>query len=163
MIYAVKGEKSVRWPDVVAIRAHEALRAGRSIAREDAEALGKAAGTEFEAFEGERDAAALGYDAARIWHDALTGIELERREYYLTVLRRGGKLTDDARVNVETIHGAKGAEAESVYVSTDMTYRTSRALELNPDAEHRVFYVGTTRARERLVLGEPRTAYGYRI
>ena len=164
VVYSIKGEPSVRWDDVRAIRAHEALRAGRRIAREDADALGKAAGLEFAAFEGEKSAAALGYDAGRIWHDALTGINIEQREYYLTVLRRGGKLDPDApRVRIETIHGAKGAEAESVVLATDMTYRTSKGMELSPDSEHRVFYVGATRQRDNLFLIAPKTAYEYRI
>lgn len=163
VVYSVKGKSSVDWPDVVAIKAHETLRAGRTIWRDDAEALGKAAGREFAPFDGERDAAALGYDASMIWHDALTSIPLETREYYLTVLRRGGKLTDPPRVAVETIHGAKGREAEGVVLSLDMTRRTHRALELDPDSENRVFYVGLTRASERMILLEPRTPHGYQL
>lgn len=163
VVYDVKGEKSVKWDHVRAIRAHEALRAGRGIVREEADVLGKFCGRDFEPYEGERGSVALGYEAAKIWHDALTGIGVEDREYYLTIMRRGGKLTDDARVRVDTIHGSKGAEAEGVVLVTDMTYRTHKALELDPDSEHRVFYVGTTRASNRLVLAEPQTAYGYRI
>ena len=117
----------------------------------------------FEAFDGERTAAELGWDARPIWHDALTGIAVEDREYYLAVMRRGGKLTDDARVRIETIHGAKGAEATGVVLSTDMTYKTSKGMELNPDSEHRVFFVGLTRAIERMVCVEPRTQYAYRL
>lgn len=161
--YEIKGERSVIWADVVAIKAHEALRAGREIGRDDADALGKAVGRRFEAYEGGKTAADLGYDAGRIWHDALTAIPVERREYYLTIMRRGGKLTDDPRVRIDTIHGAKGREAEGVVLSTDMTYRTSRAMELDPDSEHRVFYVGLTRVMERMFLVAPQTAYGYRI
>lgn len=163
VVYSMKGESSVKWADVRAIKAHETLRGGGQIRQDDAEALGLAVGRDFGGFDGERGASDLEYDARPIWHDALLGISIERREYYLTVLRRGGKLTDEPRVRVETIHGAKGAEAEGVVLNTDMTYRTARAAENNPDAENRVFFVGTTRASERLVLTEPRTAYGYRV
>lgn len=163
VVYAMKGESSIKWPHVVAIRAHEALRAGFAIGREDAQALGNAAGRDFEGFEGERNAAALGYDAKPIWHDALVGIGIETREYYLSVLRRGRKLTDAPKVSVETIHGAKGAEAENVLLSTDLNYRTARAMEIDSDAEHRVFYVGLTRCRESMTIIAPRTQYGFRI
>jgi len=161
--YEVKGEKSVRWADVRAIKAHEALRGGKKIDREEADALAKSAGIAFEPFEGSRSAAELGYDAGRIWHDALTEIPLETREYYLAIMRRGGKLTDEPKVRIETIHGSKGAEAEGVVLVTDMTYRTSRAMELDEDSEHRVFYVGATRCKEKLILVAPGTQYGYRI
>jgi len=161
--YEVKGERSVVWSDVLAIKAHEALRAGRGIQRDDADALGKAVGRKFEPYEGERSAAELNYDAARIWHDALDGIPLERREYYLTIMRRGGKLTDEPKVQIDTIHGAKGREAEGVVLCTDMTYRTSRAMELDPDSEMRVLYVGLTRVLDRMICIAPSTQYGYRI
>lgn len=163
VIYTLKGESSVKWNDVRAIRAHEALRAGKSIASDEATVLGDAAGRTFDAYEGERDAKGLGYDAIAIWHDALPAIPVERREYYLAILRRGAKLTDESKVRIDTIHGSKGAEAEGVVLSTDMTYRTNRAFELDPDSEHRVFYVGLSRVIERMFPIAPRTAYGYRI
>lgn len=164
VMYSVKGESSVRWSDVRAIKAHEALRAGRLIGADEVEALEKAIGYAFAPSErSERSARELCYDASVIWHDSMTAIPAELREYYLAILRRGAKLTDDPTVRIETIHGAKGAEEENVVLVTDMTYRTSRAFELDPDSEHRVFYVGASRASERLVLVAPQTQYGYRI
>ncbi|MDX1744861.1 MAG: ATP-dependent helicase, partial [Halobacteriales archaeon] len=80
------------------------------------------------------------------------------------------------RVRVGTIHSAKGREADHVYVSTDLTEKVveqmaasadpedipegeelSTAADKVPvltDNERRVFYVGMSRARERLVLLE---------
>ena len=80
------------------------------------------------------------------------------------------------RVRVGTIHSAKGREADHVYVSTDLTEKVveqmaatadpddipageelSTAADRVPvltDNERRVFYVGMSRARERLVLLE---------
>ncbi len=98
-----------------------------------------------------------------IWHDALVVIPIEVREYYLSCLRRGEKLAEPPRVRVETFHGAKGAEADHVLMLTDMTYRTQRGFEVDPDSEHRVFYVGMTRAKETLSIVTPRTPYGYRL
>jgi DNA helicase-2/ATP-dependent DNA helicase PcrA len=85
---------------------------------------------------------------------------------------------DSNRVRVGTIHSAKGREADHVFVATDLTEkvveqmaatveqeghdvpgvdeftkRTSPVPTLT-DNERRVFYVGMSRARERLVLLE---------
>ena len=85
---------------------------------------------------------------------------------------------DTNRVRVGTIHSAKGREADHVFVATDLTEkvveqmaatveqqgreipgvdeftkRTSPVPTLT-DNERRVFYVGMSRARERLVLME---------
>lgn len=162
--YVTKGEKSVKWEHVRAIKAWEALRAGKSIEAGEVDPLEKAIGRKLFPGGGDfRTARDLDVDATNIWHDALTAIDVETREYYLAILRRGAKLTDEPTVEVDTIHGSKGREARNVMLVTDMTWRTNRALELDPDSEHRVFYVGATRAIDRLALVAPRTAYGYNI
>ncbi|MFB6305210.1 MAG: UvrD-helicase domain-containing protein [Haloferacaceae archaeon] len=81
---------------------------------------------------------------------------------------------DPNRVRVGTIHSAKGREADHVFVSTDLTEKVVEqmsatvasdgeeegfetvggAVPLLTDNERRVFYVGMSRARERLVLLE---------
>ena len=80
------------------------------------------------------------------------------------------------RVRVGTIHSAKGREADHVYVATDLTEKVVEhmastapedavpdGVEFTPasnpvpvltDNERRVFYVGMSRARERLVVME---------
>lgn len=90
-----------------------------------------------------------------IWHDALSLIPIEDREYYLTILRRGERLQDPARVIVGTIHSVKGGQAENVVLRVDMTQRTYTGFMLNPDDEARVFYTGMTRAQENLFLVAP--------
>lgn len=97
------------------------------------------------------------------WYDALTGIPEERRNYYLTCLRRGEKLTTEPRIRIETIHGVKGAEADNVLLMTDMSGRTARSFRISPDNEHRVFYVGATRAKETLHLVMPQSDQAYAL
>ncbi len=80
------------------------------------------------------------------------------------------------RVRVGTIHSAKGREADHVFVGTDLTEkvveqmsaaadpedvpvgvdfsRTTDPVPMLTDNERRVFYVGMSRARERLVVME---------
>ena len=83
---------------------------------------------------------------------------------------------EPSRVRVGTIHSAKGREADHVLVATDLTEKVVEQMsaiidqetipgnaEFHPgsdpvpvltDNERRVFYVGMSRARERLVLLE---------
>jgi len=89
---------------------------------------------------------------------------------------------DTDRVRVGTIHSAKGREADHVFVATDLTEKvveqmvatvegtavddtvdvpgveeftkTTSPVPILTDNERRVFYVGMSRARERLVLLE---------
>ena len=81
------------------------------------------------------------------------------------------------RVRVGTIHSAKGREADHVFVATDLTEKvveqmvatvddpeaipgceeftkTTSPVPILTDNERRVFYVGMSRARERLVILE---------
>ncbi|QLG29127.1 ATP-dependent helicase [Halorarum halophilum] len=88
---------------------------------------------------------------------------------------------DPSRVRLGTIHSAKGREADHVFVNTDLTEKvveqmaaqvrqqeievdglapgeeftkTTNPVPILTDNERRVFYVGMSRARERLVLME---------
>ena len=161
--YTVKGAPSVRKADVRLIQSYESWRAGKFIEGAEAAAVLAAMGLPAHDLVDTKmyRAKDLGVDARPIWHDALVGMSLDDREYYLGCLRRGARLTDEPRVRVDTIHGVKGAEAEHVLLTTDLTWRTQRGYELDPDSEHRVFYVGVTRASESLHLVAPQTAYGY--
>jgi superfamily I DNA/RNA helicase len=97
------------------------------------------------------------------WNVALSGIPVERVEYYAECLRRGEKLTAEPRVRIETIHGVKGAQADHVMILSDLSSRTYKGLELEPDHEHRVFYVGVTRAIESLHIIYPHSDRAYEI
>ncbi len=83
---------------------------------------------------------------------------------------------DPNRVRIGTIHSAKGREADHVFVATDLTEKvveqmaaeaeqkglpgaedfskTTSPVPILTDNERRVFYVGMSRARERLVILE---------
>lgn len=97
----------------------------------------------------------------KFWYDALVGISERQREFYRTCLRRGEKLTKPPRIRIETIHGVKGAEAENVALMTDMSAKTARGYDASPDAEHRVFYVGATRAKSALHIIQPQSDLYY--
>lgn len=98
-----------------------------------------------------------------IWHEALVKIPLEDREWYVGILRRGGSLTKEPRINISTIHSVKGGEADHVMLLTDMSARTWNGMQVDPDSERRVWYVGATRAKQSLHIVQPSTRMGFDI
>jgi DNA helicase-2/ATP-dependent DNA helicase PcrA len=88
-----------------------------------------------------------------LWHEALDRLPPAEVSYVLACLRNGEKLRyPQPRVRISTIHGSKGGEARHVVLFKEMARRTHREMEADPDSERRVWYVGVTRARERLTL-----------
>lgn len=165
VVYAVSGKRSVDEEIVRAIVAYENLRKGWRIEGTEAALAMRAAGrSAVDIDQGSTyTAEEMGLDVGSIWHDALVRIPLDDREYYLACRRRGELLHEEPRVRIDTIHGAKGAEAEKVLLLTDLTYRIQKGYEREPDDEHRVFFVGATRASQELYLSAPRSAYGYAL
>lgn len=103
----------------------------------------------------------LGIPMSRSWYRTLDGIPKWRLDFYLECLQNGEDLTSIPRVRIETIHGVKGAEADKVLLLLDVSFRTAESYEADPDHEHRVFYVGATRARDELHVLAPQTRISY--
>ena len=80
---------------------------------------------------------------------------------FIRAMLKNGEFDKDPRIEISTIHNAKGRECDNVVLLPDMTLRTKQGFLDNPDAEHRVWYVGVTRARERLVIPQPLTEHYY--
>lgn len=96
----------------------------------------------------------------RIWHDALKHIPIDIREYVLGCLRRKEKPWKP-RIQINTIHGVKGGEADQVILLMDVPKTILRSFRTDPDPEHRVFYVGVTRGKQRVDIIRPRTSKFY--
>jgi DNA helicase-2/ATP-dependent DNA helicase PcrA len=62
-----------------------------------------------------------------------------------------------------SIHQSKGREAHTVVLDTEMAKRTAAGFDQDPDQEHRVWYVATTRAKERLFILTPEGSRSYII
>lgn len=148
--YHTKKGPSVDPEHLRAIKAWERLRGGGEASEEDHNLIHKLL----------RQAT---YPLDQIWHDALRGIPAEHREYYLSILRGGRRLQDCQSTYIGTIHSVKGGEADNVVLRTDLSYRTAQAYARQPDPEHRVFYVGATRAKENLFIIEPQGAEAYAL
>lgn len=99
------------------------------------------------------------------WHEALIGIPLGEREYYLSVLRRHGTkaLSTPPRMQVSTIHGAKGGEADNVVLLTDMAKKSYDGYRQQADPETRVFYVGVTRTKKALHIVQPQSTMFFNL
>jgi DNA helicase-2/ATP-dependent DNA helicase PcrA len=54
-------------------------------------------------------------------------------------------------LELSTIHGAKGQEADRVYVCSALTDKLHRGIETKYD-EHRLFYVAVTRTKDELII-----------
>lgn len=94
-------------------------------------------------------------DMTNEWYVDLDKIPKWRSDYYRIVLSEGYKLTDPPNIFVDTIHGAKGGEADNVVLFTD----TSK----DGEDDDRVFYVGVTRAKHNLHIILPMSQNYYRI
>ena len=103
----------------------------------------------------------LGKDV--LWFDALDKMSPTDVAYIRAALRRGEDLRADPRIRLSTIHGVKGGQADEVVLMTDMAQRTYEEARRNPEDEARVWYVGVTRAREKLHIIAPRTSRFYQI
>lgn len=95
------------------------------------------------------------------WFDALQGIPASHRSYIQACLRNKEKIDAVPRIEINTIHGVKGGEAENVVLFSDITPRVLQEYNKNPDDEHRVFYVAVTRCRENLYLVSPKNKNYY--
>ena len=98
-----------------------------------------------------------GLKTRAIWHQSLDKISDEEKEYFLAALRQGESLTGESRIQISTIHGSKGGEADNVLLLTDMSPKTYNSFQENQDDESRVFYVAATRAKQHLHIIMPRT------
>lgn len=106
----------------------------------------------------------FGLQSSAIWHEALTKIAEDKRDYIIAALRRGKKLRGAVPVKLSTIHGAKGGEADHVMLLTDLSSKFAKEYSTNSDAVHRLFYVGVTRAKKSLHIIMPKKVEkGFRL
>ena len=104
-----------------------------------------------------------GLNTDMIWHQVLTKIAEDKRDYLIAILRRGTRLSKP-NIKISTIHGAKGGEADNVLLLTALSPKFAAEYAVNADNIHRLFYVGVTRAKQALHLVLPRdTTKGFRL
>ena len=92
-------------------------------------------------------------------------LDLPFAETYMNVQRKYGLqyLLAPPKIEVTTIHQAKGGEWDKVIIITDVSTATWKELQFgkDKDAEHRVWYVAITRAKYDLQIIRPKTPKFY--
>ena len=112
------------------------------------------------------DLADLTYDKTVNWFDIFIE-DYEECLYIRKMLSSGEKLSKNARVQLSTIHSAKGGEATNVLLILDNTKTIRESIEKSwekEDEENRVWYVGVTRTSQNLyIMSAKKEAKGYDI
>jgi DNA helicase II / ATP-dependent DNA helicase PcrA len=93
----------------------------------------------------------------------LLHIEEASKVYIKGLIEQGEDLFKDARIRLSTIHRAKGDEEDNVVLFTDLRKIIYEQAKKNPDPEHRLFFVGVTRAKHNLYIMAPTEEYYYTI
>jgi superfamily I DNA/RNA helicase len=93
------------------------------------------------------------WDPDTDWFDAFKEVEYEEKDYIKQMLDNGEDLDSPARIFVSTIHAFKGGEKNNIILCLDQPNKIKKAIKKSrdkADEEHRVWYVGITRARNNL-------------
>ena len=104
-----------------------------------------------------------GLQVKTVWYEAFDDAGQTKVDYLRKMRKNGEKLNERPRIELSTIHGAKGGEADNVMLLTDLSRKSQEAMERDSDDECRVFYVGATRAREQLHIVQPQRDGGFII
>jgi len=108
----------------------------------------------------------FGFGNTDRWFDVFKN-DPEECLYIREMLRQKEELRLNARVQLSTIHSAKGGEATNVLLILDNTKTIRESSEKNwekEDEEHRVWYVGVTRTSHNLyIMAAKKEAKGYDI
>jgi len=100
----------------------------------------------------------FGLKTKEVWFDAFDDAGSKRINYLRKMRGNGEQLNKKPRIELSTIHAAKGGECQNVVLLTDLTKTTLETYHKNPDDENRLFYVGATRTKENLHIIEPKRA-----
>ena len=87
----------------------------------------------------------------------------ESKNYVKSLLDSKDDLMKNARIKISTVHGVKGEECDNVVLFMDLERIIYEAAQINADPEHRLFFVGVTRAKKKLYIMQPTSDYFYRI
>ena len=147
LIYDHRGKRSIAKKDIKLINLYEKVRKTMII--------------------NERDEATLKYHLKKDfnlqspWYNSF-GWDHDKMVYYRDIIASKTN-TNKCNIKIDTIHSVKGGEADNVVLLLDITRQVDKNLNENPDSEHRVFYVGCTRAKKNLFIKYGSSKYQYKI
>ena len=112
------------------------------------------------------DLTEFGFSNTQRWYDVFK-TNPDECLYIREMLSQEENLHNDARVQLSTIHSAKGGQADNVLLILDNTKTIREAVEKSDDKhdeEQRVWYVGVTRTKQNLyIMTAKREDKGYDI
>lgn len=171
LMFERHGQRSISENILSAVLGWETLRKGKSLPMPILKHVYKYLGTEFvkRGFKSLRDIdpnneytmdelkASHGLLTDGLWYNVLTKISDAQRQYIISILRRGAKLTGKVPIKLSTIHGAKGGEADNVLLITDLSPKFANDYARNSDDINRLLYVGMTRTKQSLHIIMPKS------
>lgn len=96
------------------------------------------------------------------WFEAFE-LEPDVCNYYRDIVKNKTDLTQ-CNIDINTIHGVKGGEADNVVLRMDVTKRVQANFDAGPDlrdSELRCLYVALTRAKKNVHIIHTRSKFGY--
>lgn len=158
--YYIEGNNVLKSPDIKVVFIYEKLRKGDSIDAESANLLAKY--VEHKLSDKESYTKNDFYlDFSKPWFEILNKIGLETKAYIRKIKQNNLSLLTEPKVKINTIHSVKGGEADNVILLTEIPGKTYKNYILNPDDEHRVWYVAVSRAKEKLFIVSPKMSKSY--
>lgn len=86
------------------------------------------------------------------WFDIADRLDLDKMSYIKRCIQHGENIFEPGEVRLATIHAAKGGEADNVLLDLRLDGIPLKQFKKDPDSERRVWYVGVSRARNKLIL-----------
>jgi superfamily I DNA/RNA helicase len=96
------------------------------------------------------------------WYEAFE-MELDESNYYRDIFKNKTDITK-CSIDINTIHGVKGGEADNVVLRMDVTKRVFSNFDHSQetlDSELRCLYVALTRAKKNIHIVHPSSKFGY--
>lgn len=93
------------------------------------------------------------------WFDVLN-LTIDDQNYYRNLFKNKADVKQN-NLNVSTIHGVKGGEADNVVIMLDVTKNVFFNMQQSLDSELRCLYVGLTRAKKNLHIVHSNSKFGY--
>ena len=93
------------------------------------------------------------FNRTKNWYDVFVAAPEKEKRYIRIMLEKGEDLDMDARIFMSTIHAIKGGEQDNVILALHQGDKIQKSIKRSVDKrdeEHRVWYVGITRARNNL-------------
>lgn len=165
VVYKHKGIWSNRSPGIRAVVDYEALRRGESIPAKRLEHVmnliryGEMPHVRQEYYDWSD--VRWPFEGSPPWFEVLYRLDADEAAYIRMLRRNNESLVHPGRVTISTIHSIKGGEAEHVLITPDLNKRIVKSMHNDPDAEHRVWYVGVSRAKEVLHVVNPSRRHYY--